>query len=394
MKKKILFVYDEMLIGGSTTSLLSILNSIDYDRFEVDLNLYYNKGALFDQIPKQVNILPQASMLPQSAKGKFIKILRSFFAGDFLRALYYGIVIDKKLKLNSQAMIYGRVTNSRKLEVEYDTAIGFLENWPNVFVALKTKAKRKIGWVHVDWKGANLKPIVEDKAYSKLDTIVLVSQKCLDNYNDVFPKFKNKTVYIENILSQRTIRNMSHNFAADLAIDEAKINLVSACRIEFHHKGLDRGVKAFAKLREDNLVENYHWYIIGNGSDINNLRNMIAENFLGKYITVLGARNNPLPYVALMDMFFLPSRYEGKPMAVTEALMLGVPALVTTYASAKEQIENGIDGVIIENTDEAVYYSLKMLVNNKKKINIMKQNAYNRDYSNIEVIESVYNLLR
>ncbi len=116
MKKKILFVYDEMLIGGSTTSLLSILNSIDYDRFEVDLNLYYNKGALFDQIPKQVNILPQASMLPQSAKGKFIKILRSFFAGDFLRALYYGIVIDKKLKLNSQAMIYGRVTNSRKLE--------------------------------------------------------------------------------------------------------------------------------------------------------------------------------------------------------------------------------------------------------------------------------------
>ncbi len=88
------------------------------------------------------------------------------------------------------------------------------------------KSKREIGWVHVDWKGANLKPIVEDKAYSKLDTIVLVSQKCLDNYNDVFPKFKNKTVYIENILSQRTIRNMSHNFAADLAIDEAKINLV------------------------------------------------------------------------------------------------------------------------------------------------------------------------
>ncbi len=42
-------------------------------------------------------------------------------------------------------------------------------------------------------------------------------------------------------------------------------------------------------------------------------------------------------------------------MAVTEALMLGVPALVTTYASAKEQIENGIDGVIIENTDDAVY---------------------------------------
>ena len=81
-------------------------------------------------------------------------------------------------------------------------------------------------------------------------------------------------------------------------------------------------------------------------------------------------------------------------MAVTEALMLGVPALVTAYASVNEQIEDGIDGVIIENTDEAVYDSLKMLVNNKKKIDIMKQNVYNRDYSNIEVIDSLYNLLR
>ena len=290
MKKKILFVYDEMVIGGSTTSLLSILNSINYDRFEVDLCLYYNKGPLFDQIPKQVNILQQASKSPQSAKGKFIKILRSFFAGDFLRALYYGIVVDKKMKLNSQAMIYGRITNSRKLENEYDAAIGFLENWPNVYVALNVKAKKKIGWVHVDWKGAKLKPKIEDRAYSKLDTIVLVSQKCLDNYNDVFPKFKDKTAYIENILSQRTIRNMAQKFIADLAIDEVKINLVSVCRIEFYHKGLDRGVKAFAKLKEENLIEGFHWYIIGNGSDINNLRNMINENCLEKYITVLGAK--------------------------------------------------------------------------------------------------------
>lgn len=391
MKKKILFVYDEMIIGGSTTSLLSILNTIDYDRFEVDLLLYYNQGALFNQIPKQVNILPQASIFPPSAK--IIKTLRSIVKGDIQRALYYGLLYNKKLKINMQAMVFARVTNSRRLEVEYDAAIGFLESWPNTYVALKVKAKKKIGWVHVDWRSSYLKPKIQDRAYAKLDTIVLVSPKCRDNYIDMFSKFRSKAVYIENILSQRTIRTMAHECIADLAIDKAKINLVSVCRIEFHHKGLDRGIKAFAKLQEEKLIENFHWYIIGDGSDMDNLKDMITENMLGKYITVLGARNNPLPYVVLMDVFFLPSRYEGKPMAVTEAQMLGVPALVTAYASADEQIEDGIDGVILENRDDAVYAGLRNLVNQKNKINLMKQNTYNRDYSNMEVIESIYNMM-
>jgi glycosyltransferase involved in cell wall biosynthesis len=156
---------------------------------------------------------------------------------------------------------------------------------------------------------------------------------------------------------------------------------------------LDRGIKAFAKLKEENLIENFRWYIIGDGSDLDKLKKMITENILDKFITVLGPRNNPLPYVALMDMFFLPSRYEGKPMAVTEAQMLGVPALVTAYASAEEQIENGIDGIILENTDDAVYAGLKKIIDGKNKINVMKQKAYNRDYSNKEVIEDIYNIV-
>ena len=98
-------MYDDMTIGGSTTSLLSILNSIDYNRYEVDLLLYYNEGALFDKIPKQINILPQASIFPPSAKG--IKILRSILAGDILRALYFGILIDKKIK-SVGCMLIGR----------------------------------------------------------------------------------------------------------------------------------------------------------------------------------------------------------------------------------------------------------------------------------------------
>ena len=63
MKKKVLFVYPELMLGGSTTSLISLLNSIDYIRYEVDLILYKNGGEYFNDLPLQVNVLPESSIL-------------------------------------------------------------------------------------------------------------------------------------------------------------------------------------------------------------------------------------------------------------------------------------------------------------------------------------------
>lgn len=54
--KKVLFVYSKMIIGGSTTALLSILNNFDYSRYSVDLLLFNSGGEFFGQIPKQINV--------------------------------------------------------------------------------------------------------------------------------------------------------------------------------------------------------------------------------------------------------------------------------------------------------------------------------------------------
>ena len=51
-KKKILFIYPHMMLGGSTTSLLSVLNSIDYEQFEADIIFYNKEGELVKSLPK------------------------------------------------------------------------------------------------------------------------------------------------------------------------------------------------------------------------------------------------------------------------------------------------------------------------------------------------------
>lgn len=60
MKKRVLFVYSTMMLGGSTTSLLSLLQNFDYEKYQVDLLLYKAEGPFIGYIPEQVNILPTA----------------------------------------------------------------------------------------------------------------------------------------------------------------------------------------------------------------------------------------------------------------------------------------------------------------------------------------------
>ena len=79
-------------------------------------------------------------------------------------------------------------------------------------------------------------------------------------------------------------------------------------------------------------------------------------------------------------------------MAVTVAMMLGLVPVVTNYASAEGQVENNVDGLILDNTDEAVYYGIKEMINKPRKVMDMKRVVESRDYSNSFEMERVLQL--
>ena len=60
VKKRILFVYDEMMTGGTSTALLSLINTIDRSKYDISLLLYTNTGSLIEEVPKFVNLLKPA----------------------------------------------------------------------------------------------------------------------------------------------------------------------------------------------------------------------------------------------------------------------------------------------------------------------------------------------
>lgn len=388
MKKKILIIYPEMIIGGTTTSLLSLLGALDRNKYEVDLQMQYAPGIFANLIPSYVHILPLAMPLPHG----FYKWIKAFS----LKSLYY--YLKSKWRGGASASQYMEndiVKFCRKNPKEYDVAISFMERWSLYYLVKKTCAKKKISWIHVDYGAAKMFIDIDMPFFKRVDKVVLVSKKCLQNFKSIAPEIANKSLMIENLLSSEVVKqraglSVPRNVAKLFDEVEDKVKMVSVCRISFPHKGLDRGIKALARLKKQGEIENLIWFIIGDGPDLNNLKAMVDKFGLNNYVRVLGAYNNPLNIEAKCDIFFLPSRYEGKPMAVTEAQMLGLVPIVTNYASASEQVRNLYDGLIMENSDDGIYDGLDYMLHHLEDVlGKYKDNVANTDYSNLRELLTI-----
>lgn len=393
---RLLIIYTKMVVGGSTTSLLSLLQNLDYKKVSVDLQLLDIGGELFHLIPSEVNILSPKS---EYIRYKKVLFLHRVFSFSYIKDLVYSRIIAKKQNnalLKQQIMSYQSVRLSEGIEQVYDVAIGFLEFWPTAYVAHKVKAKKKVSWIHIDYINTGLIKSVDQTCYDKIDEFVLVSESCYNGFIKVFPEYLKKTRWIENIQNSDYIRKQGNVYLGDIRFKELikknrnnNIIFTTTCRI-VEAKGLQRAINAFSKIYKDN--NNFFWYILGDGPYINNLKELIIENRLEKQIILLGSKVNPFPYLKEADYFLLPSFYEGKPMSVTEAMILGVVPLVAEYPSAHQQVDNGVNGIIVLNNEESIGEGIRRVIEDKKLHSILRNSVIMKDYSNNDAIKFVYKL--
>lgn len=393
MKTKLLFICYSMKIGGDISSLITLLHTIDYSAYEVDLLMLKNEGDLLNDIPKEVNILPQAINNKNPLLLKLKKALVYILKGYMFKRLMYSYFGDKRyIKGQTQIMAYAQNDVCRKIKKQYDVSIGYMEFWPNAYSALKTNSKKRIGWIHVDYENAGLDPQLDKKTFYKFDKIACVSDKCLSNFRNLFPELSSRSSFIDNITSETYIKKKSEEIIYDFEKSSDYLIIITVARLSNAHKGLDRAVMALKKLKDDGYK--VKWFVIGDGSDKSILEKMIEKNDLKEHFILLGKRINPYPYIKKADLYVMTSRYEGKPIAVTEAQILGVPIVTTAYQSANEQVINGFDGIVVENNDESIYYGIKELLDNPQKITEFKENLLKRKFSNEYVVDDFYKLIK
>lgn len=89
--------------------------------------------------------------------------------------------------------------------------------------------------------------------------------------------------------------------------------------------------------------------LIGGGPELNHLQHFVAQNGLTDVVTFTQALSHPqtLAHLRRADLFALSSFAEGVPVALMEAMSLGLPCVSTSIAGIPELIRNGVDGLLV-----------------------------------------------
>src|ERR1700733_963908 len=109
-------------------------------------------------------------------------------------------------------------------------------------------------------------------------------------------------------------------------------------RIQFKQKGQDFALQAVASFR--NRLGKFRFLIVGSGPDEDKVRNMIAELGLGQQVQVLPWRKDLAAVYAGIDIVLIPSRFEGVPLVMLEAMSSGVPIAASNVDGMAELLPN------------------------------------------------------
>lgn len=365
MKKNILFIMNNLTCGGAEKALISLLETIDYSKYNVDLFLFKHEGLFFNKIPQQVNLLEEPinyKYFDMSIKNAVFDCLRK---GEFDKAILrikagYFFKFEKNKPIIGQKVWKYISKSIKQLEKEYDVAIGYLEGYPIYFCIDNTNAKKKIGFIHTQYDQLGMDPLIDKIYFNKLNKIVTVSDECANVLRVNFPFYKEKIKVMLNIVSPRIINKMS---LENLDIKFKGILITSVGRL-LHLKGFDMAIKAC-----EILVKNGYeikWYIVGEGKERPQLEKMIRERNLEEIFILVGQMENPYPFIKRSNIYVQPSRYEGKSIAIDEAKILNKPIIVTNFTTAKDQINHGETGLIVEMKGEAIAEGIQRIIDDKE----------------------------
>lgn len=393
MKKDVLFVINNLNCGGAEKSLISLLNTMDYSRYNVDLFLFKHEGLFLNKIPKQVNVLEEPSeyqLFDMPIKAAVMKCLRQGRLDIALSRVCAGYIFkSEKNKARCEQRVWRYLSKSlQNISKKYDVAIGYLEKNPVYFCIDKVNANKKIGFIHTDYDKLGMDPNIDMGYFRSLDHIVTVSEECANVLKQRFSIYNDKIGVIHNIVSPSTINKMSQE---KVDLERKGVKLVSVGRLS-HEKGFDLAIEACKNLVGDGYE--IKWYIIGEGEGRGKLEKMIEENHLQDHFLLLGLKENPYPYIREADIYVQPSRFEGKSIAIDEAKILHKPIVVTNFSTAKDQIKNEENGLIIDMDAHSLSEGIKKLIHNEELRNKLIKNLSDEELGTESEIKKLYTLFK
>lgn len=366
--KKILFLIHDLEHGGAEKVLVNLVNNLDVSKFDITVMTLFDVG-----INKQ-----------------------------FLKPhITYKSCFKKVFPANSRLMKLLTPTQLHKLFIKgkFDIEIAYLEGpCARIISGCPNKNTKLVSWIHIEQHtkktvAASFRNYRESlNCYNKFNKIICVSQDVKKDFTSLINDLNNVEV-LYNTNETDEIINKSNEKVENVRFNSDSLKIIGVGKL-LKNKGFDRLVKIVCSFVKEGY--NIQLFILGVGPLQDELNQYIKNNDMAEHIFLLGYDTNPYKYISKCDLFVCSSFREGFSTATTEALIVGTPVCTVNVSGMKEMLgENNEYGVVVENTDDALYEGIKKFLDSPEVLDHYKAKAIERGktFSKDNTVTAVENML-
>lgn len=201
--------------------------------------------------------------------------------------------------------------------------------------------------------------------HKKADSAIAISSNLKKEIIEEFNYIEENVYLVYNGVNKNKFEKENQKIISiknKLNIDHNKLILTFVGSFN-KRKGLDILIEACSKII--NQVPDFEINLVGEGNE-EWLNKVINKSKLKEKINIFPFQD-PYDFYNISDIFVLPSRKEGFPLVVVEAMLMEIAVIRSNTSGAADQIIDGKDGFVFESEDvEELSVKLKRLMNDKQ----------------------------
>lgn len=352
-KKRLLLVVNTMGRAGAETLLLQVLRSVHDASYEVYLYALIGQGELFGRLPDYVNVLnPRPStMSVLSGRGRRRMagaVLRAFVRnGGLCHKTVYLVrtlaAMCKKRRIQLDKLLWRVMAEGAvRFPVGFDMAVAWMEGGAAYYVADYVKAEQKAALIHVDYESAGYTRAMDRSCWAAFPVIFTVSGEVKRNFAALYPEYASRLRVFPDMIDLAGIQELAGR-GPGFPDGYSGRRLLTVGRLTYQ-KGYDMALEALDLLKKRGIP--VRWYVLGEGEERRALERKRAKLGLTEDFVLLGAVENPYPYYAQADVYVHATRFEGRSVALQEALAMGCAVIVSDCSGNRDEIEDGRNGLL------------------------------------------------
>lgn len=328
--------------GGVEHSLITAINNIPLDLFDVSVFIRTNETELVSELPRDVNVI----LNKKKHYYRHPKVVLLMIALKLLLCLKLekkATDVQERLNEFIHSQKIKHPVKSAFKNKKYDVIVSYTVD-DCTEMASMIPARRRYVFYHtpyVDFKSEMIETEMEH-----YDAMIACGPGVYDALKAIYGN-KYKIRLLSNYVDREEILCKA-NECVPVIYQEClrKEWVLCTCGRLAPAKRYDLAIEAAELLKESGI--SFIWFLVGGGDSQKQLETLIKSKDLSSHIYITGNQNNPYPFIKNCDIYVQTSGFEAQPLAIIEAMKLGKPVVSTNTLGGRTILENGEKGILTD----------------------------------------------